>query len=133
MYYIYLVVSNIVTFSILFNILVTSGKSTRIIGSVYAEITDFIFHAALRRISDNVVVCSGAIITDSHILTAAHCVNKPIVSHVNLKIITGTSNITAFGGQVHHPKKIFVHPGFTGDIGIFSTVHNDVAVIQVCR
>ncbi|XP_011503357.1 PREDICTED: venom serine protease 34-like [Ceratosolen solmsi marchali] len=112
---------------------ITYSRNTRIIEGSYADINDYSFYASVRRISDNLLLCGGAIITNKHILTAAHCFPDLLYAYVNSKIVTGTSNITANPGNTHLPKKIYIHPGFTSEINEQKFMYNDVAVIKATQ
>ncbi|XP_011495594.1 PREDICTED: chymotrypsin-1-like [Ceratosolen solmsi marchali] len=67
-------------------------RKAKIIGGVITDITEFPFAIIIRN-PDNRVRCGGAIISNKHILTAAHCVEDSSVRS-KLKIVTGTTTLS---------------------------------------
>ncbi|XP_050097528.1 chymotrypsin-2-like [Anopheles aquasalis] len=67
--------------------------------------------------------CGGAIIAESWILTAAHCVQNSVTKF--LKVLVGTNKLNA-GGQLIHVKEVFIHSRYNKP-----TFHNDIALVKL--
>ncbi|XP_011499634.1 PREDICTED: chymotrypsin-1-like isoform X2 [Ceratosolen solmsi marchali] len=107
------------------------SKKGRIIGGQNTDTTDFPYQALLKRISNDQLICGAAIISHFHIITTAHCVDKNIDSHDNIKIIVGNFNSSSYTGITYYPNKIFIHTEYTGNLNPFNTIQNDIAIIQI--
>jgi secreted trypsin-like serine protease len=77
------------------------------------------------------VIGGGTIIGHKYILTAAHCVDDRHVSHVNLKINAGNYNSTHLFVSEYLPRRIYIHPYYSGLLDETATPNNDIAIIQV--
>lgn len=91
--------------------------SESIIGGEDAPLRKFTYQVSLQYKGGN--FCGGSIISESWILTAAHCIYK-----INITVVTGT--IFKDTGDRYAIKNIIVHEGFS-----FETGANDIAVIQL--
>lgn len=90
------------------------------------SILDFPYQASLR--FSNRHLCGGSIISERHILTAAHCVrHDQTPPYTGLSVVTGTSYVLT-GGTVHEIANITVHEGLKCTE---TRCVNDIAVIKV--
>ncbi|XP_011505735.1 PREDICTED: transmembrane protease serine 11B-like protein [Ceratosolen solmsi marchali] len=105
------------------------AKSVKIIGGTVADIREFPYMASFRY-PNGVLFCAGTIISNRHILTAAHCFEFSNTFD-EMKICTGTSELKNCSGTLHKPKHIEIHPEFTGEMSETSKVHHDLAVVTV--
>lgn len=103
-----------------------SARVQRIFNGENAKIEDFPYQASLRLLRKH--HCGGSIITQRHILTAAHCVEQKMYPpFIYYRVVTGTSSRKG-GGITHQIVDITTHPDYWGDDN--RAVH-DIAVITV--
>lgn len=93
-----------------------AGGIHPIIGGSDAGAGEFGFMVALAFRFEDLVFqfCGGALITDRHVVTAAHC--SVGVSAAQVAVVAGTLDPVA-GGQVLAVDRIEVHPTFNNDAG----------------
>ncbi|KAJ8672561.1 hypothetical protein QAD02_003820, partial [Eretmocerus hayati] len=91
----------------------------KIVGGYYDAIEKVPYVAQILR--NGVLICGGAVIAESWILTAAHC----IAGEVSLTVMVG-STIRSFGDEEHEVKRTIPHPAFNS-----KTNENDIALIQL--
>lgn len=102
------------------------GPPQKITGGFYTIEDEFPYIVSLQNNGQH--TCGGAIISDQHILTAAHCVYMAVYPYSNLVVVSGTKSLLE-GGQRHAISQVIVHPSFIMS-GQYS-FPNDVAVIKV--
>lgn len=108
-------------------------RQERIFGGDSVLIEDYSYQASLRGLFGN-HICGGSIISDKHILTAAHCINERMVPPFNsVYVVTGTSYTKRTTGNPHIISKIDVHPDWVPPTEESSNepFPNDLAVITV--
>lgn len=100
-----------------------AGRLQKLLGGSEAESKEFFYHASLR--SDDYHLCGGTIISEKHILTAAHCVAGLFVPpYDDLTVVTGTARLQ--GGNQHQVFNVSWHKGYMKE-----GYANDIAVITV--
>lgn len=94
-------------------------------GGEPTSLGEYPYHAMLRdkKREDFSHFCSGAIINERWILTAAQCINGCSDQEITVAVAT---NVLSTGGDVHDVSKTVVHPLFSDD----GTWRNDIALIQ---
>lgn len=99
----------------------------RIAGGEEAETEDFPYQVSLRY--EGLHVCGGALVSRTHVLSAAHCVcglfDEP---YDELTVVTGTNSIHS-GGQVNAVADVRCHPRYK--FGLQSSWVNDLVLITL--
>ncbi|XP_032671249.1 chymotrypsin-1-like [Odontomachus brunneus] len=93
-----------------------------IVGGATASPGQFPYQISLRQ--NGYHICGGTIISNRHIVTAAHCIPSKN-QQSTMTVVTGTNHISS-GGQEHRIKSIQVHPQYDT-----RTNRNDIAVITL--
>ncbi|XP_043269206.1 trypsin-1-like [Venturia canescens] len=93
----------------------------RIVGGEPTSIEYHPYQVSLRRNERH--TCGGSIISETWILTAAHCVARAFSSAVSIQ--AGTSNLSS-GGRIIEAKNIIVHDDYSS-----RTSDYDIAVIEL--
>ncbi|EFN89215.1 chymotrypsin-1 isoform X3 [Harpegnathos saltator] len=98
-----------------------------IVGGDYAVLGQIKYIASLQTNGGH--MCGGSLISDTHVLTAAHCV-EGLHSVNDMTVVTGTIN-WMISGQTHKIKCIRIHPKYNGDpMGAYKY---DIAVITLVK
>ncbi|CAG9788163.1 unnamed protein product [Diatraea saccharalis] len=108
---------------------VTDSKSARVVGGSTTTIGLVPYQAGLI-ITFRVVftsVCGGSIISDSKILTGAHCYNDGVSIAQSITVVVG-SNLMFVGGTRMTASRVVMYPGYNPSI-----FANDIAVVFVPR
>lgn len=100
------------------------GRKDRIVGGAEAQPHDFPWIVGLFR--QNKLYCGATLISDTYLLTAAHCVDG--MEPGEIKAYIGGHNITKDYTEVRRVKKIIQHEFFN----IFS-FNNDIALIKLFK
>jgi secreted trypsin-like serine protease len=88
----------------------------QIVGGTAVPDGKYPFMAALLDVSQGATplqqqFCGGALIDQSHVLTAAHCMGDPIQS---LRVVVGRTVLNSNQGQVRRVSRVFIHPRYDG-------------------
>ncbi|KAF9796699.1 hypothetical protein SFRURICE_008109 [Spodoptera frugiperda] len=114
------------------------SAADRIIGGLNAGLGDFPWIARLGYLEDDEIdyMCGGALVTDRHVVTAAHCVQKSDYGLVLTTVRLGEHDtrtdpdcelkVCAPAVQDRGIKRIISHPQFNKP-----AFHNDVAIIEL--
>ncbi|XP_011693610.1 PREDICTED: chymotrypsin-1-like [Wasmannia auropunctata] len=97
----------------------------RIVGGDMATLGQFKYQVSLQSYGEH--ICGGSIISSTHILTAAHCVNDDFYTN-GMVVVSGLTNL-ATNGEKHEIKCIRIHPSYTGEKE--SGWKDDIAVITL--
>ncbi|XP_051168572.1 chymotrypsin-1-like [Leptopilina boulardi] len=91
--------------------LIGGAPTEKIIGGILAQTGEIPYQVALRL--HGFYFCGGAIISSTHILTAAHCVKKyeASIEYKYIEILSGTNNLKS-GGNSNKIKSINSHPNY---------------------
>jgi secreted trypsin-like serine protease len=101
----------------------------RIIGGEEASIKDFPYIASFQLHETKIYLCSGAIISHWHILSAAHCFID--VPNGDIRIYTGTDDSQNYSIPYYTIKGVKLHPDFSGRKTMGINSENDIAVVTV--
>jgi secreted trypsin-like serine protease len=98
------------------------------LGGANVHIRQIPYQVSLRYQSNNKLIGGGAIISERHILTAAHCLYNKQIS--DIRVYSGSNTIAGnrLGISIQYAH---IHPGYTGKIRSDETYINDIAVASV--
>lgn len=99
----------------------SSSSGTSIIGGSFAAPNQYLFTVGLRQSKSGLTYCGGALISPTHVITAAHC-ETPKYLALGTHFSKGT-----FGGEYIALKSMKRHPEFNK--GAF--LANDLAIIEL--
>ncbi|XP_011504649.1 PREDICTED: chymotrypsin-2-like [Ceratosolen solmsi marchali] len=119
---------NLIYFSLTF-IIGISAKHVKIVGGYKVDIVDFPYAVSLRYFKQNQHFCGGSIISEWHILTAAHCLYKKEHRYHNMKIYTGSVSTMRANGTNFDIGNVFIHPQYRLVQSEHIIEHHDIAII----
>lgn len=99
--------------------------SNRILGGRESGKGFFPYYAMLSELKIINLICGGSIISEWHILTAAHCVNEFETKPEHILVSFGFARLTD-NKTVSRVDQITVHPGY--DLKFY---HNDIALMKL--
>ncbi|XP_043584054.1 trypsin-4-like [Bombus pyrosoma] len=103
-------------------LLILPADESRIVGGQPASIDEHPYQVSLR--FNNRHVCGGSIISEQWIVTAAHCVQSPLVRFFSIK--AGTSDLTEDNATVVTAVEIITHESYDRSIADY-----DIALIRL--
>src|SRR5690348_2003953 len=100
-----------------------------IIGGVNTTPAEHPWHVALvNPTQGKFSPCGGSLITDRHVLTAAHCVKGQTLRTLAVNIGPKTRTDTSRNGVIIAARRLYVHPRYDGN-----RIKNDVAIIELVK
>jgi len=84
----------------------------QIVGGDIATLGQFKYQVSLQSYGEH--FCGGSIISDIHILTAAHCVADDFYTS-DMVVVSGINNLVTQSSDKHEVKCIRIHPNYTGE------------------
>ena len=99
---------------------------SRIVGGEEALPYSWSMIVSIQYRSINMHFCGGSILDESHILTAAHCVDS--VTPDELRIVAGVHNLTEIFPTTSGVDAIYVHPNWSA---FSSERRNDIAILRL--
>lgn len=103
----------------------------RMVGGKSSRAQDFPYVAIISvKTRNGNAICGGAILSNLHVLTVAHCFNRALLTR-DIIVTTGLDDIRNEGAdrsppQIHHVQTLAIHPDFNP-----KTHSYDVAVLTV--
>jgi secreted trypsin-like serine protease len=87
--------------------------------------------ASFRYTIPNLTFCGGAIMSNTHILTAAHCLYKDENRFPIIRIYTGITNTHSISGPTFEIDHVVFYPEFTGVESLTEINNHDICVVWV--
>jgi secreted trypsin-like serine protease len=100
--------------------------NSRIVGGEEAYIYSWSMIVSMQDRSTNTHFCGGSILSDSYILTAAHCVHNETPD--GIRIAAGIYNLTESSPTIRHVDAIYIHPDWSSSSGDY---RNDIALLHI--
>lgn len=105
---------------------ISFGKSEsegggKIVGGQIMDISNVPYFVSL--LYNNIHICGGSIISESWIISAAHCGEQKVAE--NFKIRSGSSRKSR-GGEIHAVESIYSHPNYSA-----ATLDNDFMLLKL--
>lgn len=101
-----------------------SDKEDRIVGGEEASITNYPYQVFMIMYRGNSTYqCGGSIISELHILTAAHCIDR--IDYIDVRV---GSSAPFEGGTVYRSGQLISHPNYDR-----RTFENDIAIVWLTQ
>ncbi|KAG5668748.1 hypothetical protein PVAND_016675 [Polypedilum vanderplanki] len=100
-----------------------SNMSEKIVDGTKSSIEKYPYIVSLEKINNPYYRCAGSLISEKHVLTAAHCVYGVSKSKITVRV---NSTFYGKGGKVISLKKIKIHPRYD-----LITDDYDIAVLEL--
>ncbi|KAF7987878.1 hypothetical protein HCN44_003741 [Aphidius gifuensis] len=120
------IIQTLILFS--FQILAGSAKSSKKIhNGILTRSHEFEFEVSIKYRFAH--LCAGSIITTRHVITSASCVTaEPYVIYANLKILSGTKDVTGeSSGNFHQVSQVAIHKNYEPT----NCWRNDIAILKI--
>ncbi|OWR41433.1 Serine protease P145 [Danaus plexippus plexippus] len=114
--------SNTLLFFCIFCIYFGVEGTPRLVGGDRIPIELGKFHASLQNVTRH-HVCGGAIISQKHVVTAAHCVFNAEPKYIH--VVIGTANLDN-GGLMYSVESVYVHDDYNSTLRL-----NDIAILKI--
>lgn len=102
------------------------GRGNRIVGGTATKPNEYPWVVGLWRMDLGRIYCGAALISNKHIITAAHCVNN--FDRTEMRVYLGGHNVSSDYTEIRRVKAIHQHEYF--DIVSFD---NDIAILELDR
>lgn len=102
------------------------GRGNRIVGGTATKPNEYPWVVGLWRTDIGRIYCGAAVISNKHIITAAHCVNN--FERTQLRVYLGGHNVSTDYTEIRRVKEVHQHEYF--DIVSFD---NDIAILELDR
>ena len=112
-----------------------AGNQRRIIGGYPAQSSDFPWIILINKIGGESIVCTGFIVSNRWIVTAAHCIlNGQDTGYIspqpigNTQAVIGCANLASSSCITYNVKRVVAHPCYTPST---DQDHDDIAMMEL--